>query len=113
MPRPAPARTSRSPVGAEAAATRAQERGGVAAAAAFLERSAALTISPPRRAERVLAAVQAKLSVGDFDTAADLLTTVTTDDPSQAARADLLRGGLSFVRRRASRKPARRRSWPA
>ncbi|MGW7696471.1 helix-turn-helix transcriptional regulator [Streptomyces asiaticus] len=89
----------------EASATRAQERGGVAAAAAFLERSAALTISPVRRAERVLAAVHAKLSVGDFDTAADLLTTVATDDPSQAARADLLRGRLSFVRRRGDEGP--------
>ncbi|MBP8533900.1 AAA family ATPase [Streptomyces sp. MK37H] len=89
----------------EASATRAQERGGVAAAAAFLERSAALTINPVPRAERVLAAVQAKLSVGDFDTAADLLTTVATDDPSQAARADLLRGRLSFVRRRGDEGP--------
>lgn len=89
----------------EASATRAQERGGVAAAAAFLERSAALTISPDRRAERVLAAVRAKLSVGDFDTAADLLTTVRTDDPGQAARADLLRGRLSFVRRRGDEGP--------
>ncbi|MFD5428498.1 AAA family ATPase [Streptomyces sp. NPDC127084] len=89
----------------EASATRAQERGGVAAAAAFLERSAALTISPVQRAERVLAAVQAKLSVGDFDTAADLLSTVGTDDPSQAARADLLRGRLSFVRRRGDEGP--------
>ncbi|MFF3689664.1 AAA family ATPase [Streptomyces sp. NPDC002187] len=89
----------------EASATRAQERGGVAAAAAFLERSAALTISPVQRAERVLAAVQAKLSVGAFDTAADLLTTVATDDPSQAARADLLRGRLSFVRRRGDEGP--------
>ncbi|MGW6979691.1 helix-turn-helix transcriptional regulator [Streptomyces sp. NPDC054932] len=89
----------------EDSATRAQERGGVAAAAAFLERSAALTTSPVRRAERVLAAVQAKLSVGDFDTAAELLTTVPTDDPGQAARADLLRGRLSFVRRRGDEGP--------
>ncbi|MDI2125047.1 helix-turn-helix transcriptional regulator [Yinghuangia seranimata] len=89
----------------EASATRAQERGGVAAAAAFLERSAALTINPVRRTERVLAAVQAKLSVGDFDTAADLLGTVRTDDPGQAARADLLRGRLSFVRRRGDEGP--------
>ncbi|WP_432199068.1 ATP-binding protein [Streptomyces sp. bgisy027] len=89
----------------EASATRAQERGGVAAAAAFLERSAALTISPAQRADRVLAAVQAKLSVGDFDTAADLLTTLRTDDPSQAARTDLLRGRLSFVRRRGDEGP--------
>ncbi|WP_338671411.1 LuxR family transcriptional regulator [Streptomyces sp. SCSIO 30461] len=89
----------------ETSATRAQERGGVAAAAAFLERSAALTVDPAQRAERVLAAVQAKLSVGDFDTAADLLTTVRTDDPSQAAKADLLRGRLSFVRRRGDEGP--------
>lgn len=89
----------------EASATRAQERGGIAAAAAFLERAAALTADPARRAERVLAAVQAKLSVGDFDTAADLLTTVPGDDPGRAARADLLRGKLSFVRRRGDEGP--------
>ncbi|MFG2126094.1 ATP-binding protein [Streptomyces sp. NPDC048710] len=91
----------------EASAARARERGGVAAAAAFLERSAALTISPVQRAERVLAAVHNKLSVGDFDTAAELLTTVRTDDPSQAARADLLRGRLSFVRRRGDEGPTK------
>ncbi|MFE9258558.1 AAA family ATPase [Streptomyces sp. NPDC006879] len=89
----------------ESCATRAQERGGVAAAAAFLERSAALTTCPARRAERTLAAAQAKLSVGDFDAAADLLTTVRSDDPDQAARADLLRGRLSFVRRRGDERP--------
>ncbi|WP_406209034.1 AAA family ATPase [Streptomyces sp. NBC_01017] len=89
----------------EVSATRAQERGGLAAAAAFLERSAALTISPVQRAERVLAATAAKLSVGDFDTAAALLTTVPTDEPGQAARADLLRGRLSFVRRRGDEGP--------
>lgn len=89
----------------EASATRAQERGGLAAAAAFLERSAALTISPDRRTERVLAAVRAKLSVGDFDTAGDLLTTAETDDPRQAAAADLLRGRLSFARRRGEEGP--------
>ncbi|WP_435060263.1 ATP-binding protein [Streptomyces sp. bgisy060] len=89
----------------EASATRARERGGVAAAAAFLQRSAELTISPARRAERILAAVQAKLSVGHFDTAAELLTTVRTEEPSQEARADLLRGRLSFVRRRGDQGP--------
>ncbi|MEU1201549.1 AAA family ATPase [Streptomyces sp. NPDC005813] len=89
----------------EASAARAQERGGVAASAAFLERSAALTISPVRRAERLLTAVDAKLSVGDFDTAADLLTTVRPEGPGQAARADLLRGRLSFVRRRGDEGP--------
>ncbi|MGI5450695.1 AAA family ATPase [Streptomyces sp. CA-243310] len=89
----------------EVSATRARERGGVAAAAAFLERAAELTISPARRTERILAAVQATLSVGDFDTAAGLLTTLLTDDPTQESRADLLRGRLSFVRRRGDEGP--------
>ncbi|MCK8678427.1 AAA family ATPase [Streptomyces lichenis] len=105
----------------EASAARARERGGAAASAAFLARSAALTADPARRAERVLAAVQAKLSVGDFDTAAELLSTVPADDPAdgatdrpaggragdpgRAARADLLRGRLSFVRSRGEENP--------
>jgi DNA-binding CsgD family transcriptional regulator len=88
-------------------AARAQARGGVAAAAAFLERSAALTLSPGLRTERVLAAVQAKLSAGAFDVAAELLTTAETAslDQRQRARIDLLRGKLSFVRRRGGEKP--------
>ncbi|WP_433256100.1 AAA family ATPase [Streptosporangium sp. CA-135522] len=85
----------------EASAARAQARGGIAAAAAFLERAAALTIAPDLRVERVLAAVQAKLSVGAFDESAELLSTVPGDDP----RVDLLRGRLSFVRRRGDEGP--------
>ncbi|WP_018681057.1 AAA family ATPase [Actinokineospora enzanensis] len=75
-------------------AARARARGGVAAAAAFLERAAALTLEPDLRATRVLAAVEAKLSAGDFDVAADLLSTLQPDD----ARVDLLRGRISFAR---------------
>lgn len=89
----------------EASATRARERGGIAAAAAFLERAAELTADPARRAQRILAAAEATLSVGDFDTAAGLLTTVRTGDPGQEATADLLRGRLSFVRRRGDEGP--------
>lgn len=89
----------------EASAARAQERGGVAAAAAFLERAVALTAGPVRRAERSLAAARAKLAAGEFDAAADLLTTVTGEEPGTAAEADLLRGKLSFARRRGDEGP--------
>ncbi|WP_433722280.1 ATP-binding protein [Nocardia sp. CA-129566] len=82
-------------------AARAQARGGVAAAAAFLERSAALTFDPALRAERVLAAVEAKLSAGEFEAADELLSTVPSDDP----RIDLLRGRISFARYRGEDRP--------
>lgn len=82
-------------------AARAQARGGVAAAAAFLERAAALTLEPARRTDRTLAAAEAKLSVGDFDTAAELLSTVDPGDP----RVDLLRGRISFTRFRGGDHP--------
>src|SRR6478736_2099683 len=44
----------------EQGAARAQSRGGLAAAAAFLERAATLTSEPSRRADRALAAAQTK-----------------------------------------------------
>ena len=57
----------------ERSAARAQGRGGVAAAAAFLQRSAELTPDPARRGARALAAAQAKTEAGAFDAARDLL----------------------------------------
>ena len=59
----------------EHSAGRAQARGGLAAAAAFLERSVLLTVDPARRAERILAAAQANLQAGAFGPALELLAT--------------------------------------
>jgi len=81
----------------ELSADRAQARGGVAAAAAFLERAVALTVDPARRAERALAAAQASLEAGAFDAALRVLATTEGGrrDKFQRARVDLLRGRIA------------------
>jgi DNA-binding CsgD family transcriptional regulator len=91
----------------ERSAGRAQARGGLAAAAAFLERSAALTLDPARRAGRALAAAQAKYQAGAFDAALGLLATAEAGplDELQRARADLLRGQVAFSSSRGSDAP--------
>ena len=83
----------------EQSAGRAQGRGGLGAAAAFLERAAALTVDPARRAERLLAAVRINLRTGAFDAALGLLATAENGslDELQRARAVLLRGQIAFV----------------
>jgi len=83
----------------ERSAGRAQARGGLAAAAAFWERAAALTADPARRAGRTLAAAQASLRAGAFDQALDLLAMAEAGplDELQGARADLLRGQVAFA----------------
>ncbi|MEV4897426.1 hypothetical protein AB0K48_49635 [Nonomuraea sp. NPDC055795] len=53
----------------ERSAGRAQARGGLAAAAAFLQRSVALTIDTSRRAERALTAADVSLRAGDTEAA--------------------------------------------
>jgi len=91
----------------ERSAGRAQARGGLAAAAAFLERAAALTLNPARRAERALAAAQAKYQAGAFDATLGLLATAEAGPPNQfrRARADRLRGQIAFASSRGSDAP--------
>ncbi|HUE27010.1 MAG TPA: AAA family ATPase [Solirubrobacteraceae bacterium] len=83
----------------ERSAGRAQARGGLAAAAAFLERAAALTLEPSRRAERALAAAQANYQAGALEPALALLATAESGplEELQRAQIDLLRGQISFA----------------
>ena len=83
----------------EQCAGRAQRRGGLAAAAAFLERSAGLTLDPARRAQRALAAAQARYQAGALDAALGLLAMAQAGplDELQRARGDLLRAEVAFA----------------
>jgi len=91
----------------ERAAGRAQERGGLAAAAAFLERAAALTPATAHRAQRALAGAQADYEAGALDDALALLATAETGavDDLQRARVRLLRAQIAFALRRGSDAP--------
>ena len=91
----------------EQSAGRAQARGGLAAAAAFLERAAALTPDPARRAGRALAAARAKHQAGAPDAALSLLANAEAGplDELQRARADVLRAQIAFAMSRGSDAP--------
>ncbi|AKS36229.1 LuxR family transcriptional regulator [Mycolicibacterium goodii] len=91
----------------ERSAARAQARGGVGAAAAFLERAAMLSADPSQRAERALAAASAKIQAGAFDAASDLLALAESGSLSevQKARTELIRGRIAFVTNRGSEAP--------
>jgi DNA-binding CsgD family transcriptional regulator len=83
----------------ERSAGRAQARGGLPAAAAFLERSVALTADPARQADRALAAAQVSLQAGALGNALDLLAAVEAGplDEFASARVDRLRGQVAFA----------------
>jgi DNA-binding CsgD family transcriptional regulator len=83
----------------ERSAGRAQARGGLAAAAAFLERSVRLTADPAQLVKRTLAAAQASMQAGAFDQALGLLvmTEAWPLDELASARVDLLRGQVAFA----------------
>ena len=91
----------------ELSAGRAQARGGIAAAAAFLQRAVALTGDPARRADRALAAAQASLGAGAFDVARGLLADAqsTPLDEFGRARTSLIRAEIAFAQNRGREAP--------
>jgi DNA-binding CsgD family transcriptional regulator len=91
----------------ERSADGARARGGIAAAAAFLERATALTRDPARRAERALEAAQAKLQAGAFEPAAALVALAESGPPDELrlARIDLLRAEIAFAQSRGNEAP--------
>ena len=88
----------------ELSAKRAEARGDVPAAAAFLAQSTALTVDQAQRAARALAAAQAKYQAGEFDAALELVAVAQAGPLAELghARADLVRGQVTF----ASRSPS-------
>ncbi len=91
----------------EASAGRAQSRGGLAAAAAFLGRAADLTGEPALRAERLLAAAQANLQAGSFEAALALLASAKAGplDELGQARVDLLQAEVAYAQNRGGDAP--------
>ncbi len=83
----------------EQVAVKTQARAGLAAAAALLQQSVALTAEPTRRADRALAAALASLHSGAFDTAVGLLAQAEADavDDLQRARVEQLRGQIEWA----------------
>jgi DNA-binding CsgD family transcriptional regulator/tetratricopeptide (TPR) repeat protein len=89
-------------------ASRAQARGGLAAAAAFLQRSAALTPEPGLRAKRALAAAHAQYDAGMPDAAIELLA-IAAEGPLgdlDRARSERLHAQIAFTRLRGSTAPS-------
>lgn len=87
----------------EVSAGRAQKRGGIAAAAAFLERSAVLTLDPQLRGSRAIAAAQAKREAAAPEAAYALLAIADTAPLTalQQAQVARMRAQMDFVRSRA------------
>jgi ATP/maltotriose-dependent transcriptional regulator MalT len=91
----------------ERSAGRAQARGGLAAAAAFLQRAVALTGDSAQRADRALAAAEAGLGAGAFDLALGLLAAAESGplNELQRARLDLLRAEAAYSESRGGEAP--------
>jgi DNA-binding CsgD family transcriptional regulator len=86
----------------EHTAGRTRARGGLLAAAAFLERAALLTPDPAHRSRRELTAAKLKRDAGELDAALRLLTAVESGPPNplRSAEVEHLRGRIAFDQRR-------------
>ena len=82
-------------------ADRARGRGGVAAAAAFLERAVIVTPDASDRTHRALIASQAKFEAGDFEATQRLIAEAERGEPAERvlARIDLMRAQVASVHR--------------
>ena len=91
----------------ERSAGRARARGGIAAAAAFLQRSTELTPEPADRTRRALEAAQAKHEAGSSEAALELLAVAEAGrlDSLERGRLALLRAQIVFHLTRASEVP--------
>jgi DNA-binding CsgD family transcriptional regulator len=88
-------------------ASRAESRGGIAAAAAFLDRAVTFSEDPHERASRALAAAQAKFDAADFLAAESLLATADAGPLDELGQALLqrTRAQIAFDLRRGSDAP--------
>jgi DNA-binding CsgD family transcriptional regulator len=91
----------------ERSADRARNRGGIAAAAAFLARAAELTGDPALRGRRALAAAQAKFQSGAPEAALELVAVAEMCplDELHSAQLALLRAQFAFVLTRGADAP--------
>ncbi|MEU4197177.1 LuxR C-terminal-related transcriptional regulator [Kribbella sp. NPDC026611] len=88
----------------ERSAGRAQARGGLVAAAAFLTRASDLAPDPAMRARLALDAAFANVQTGAFEVARRLLATADAGpaDAAQRAQIDMVRALMAFASRRGS-----------
>lgn len=99
----------------ETSAGRAQRRGGIAAAAAFLERAAALTADPAFRTARAIAAAQAKRDAAAPEAAYELLAIAGLGPLTELQHAQVarLRAQMDFARSRGGGTNAASLTQPA
>ncbi|MET9272154.1 AAA family ATPase [Kribbella sp. NPDC003557] len=91
----------------EESAARAQSRGGLIAAAAFLSRAAELSGGASRRTRRAIAAARAYHQAGHAEDALRLLPVAEAGRPDERTRAevDLLRAQIAFTANRGADAP--------